>query len=102
MRTWVRCKAKLPCGSCSSMIPTGGAMLVVEANGTRRVRCAACAKRVFGESVPTEFPEDATPVLAMMTPRQPDFVTAGNLARGVRAKDFKVRQSGEREPGQEG
>jgi hypothetical protein len=80
VRTWIRCRVKFTtCGSCTADIPQGTPLLQV--GESKLERCPACAKRLFSEEPPTEFPEDDAAVPQPPVLRQPDFVTPRNWAK---------------------
>ena len=85
MRTWIRARMELPCGSCTTTIQVGAVMLELDLSGTKRARCGACAKRMFGEDPPAKLPDDTLVVPQPSLPaeliRRPDFVTTRALAR---------------------
>jgi len=86
MRTWKQAGHDLPCGGCRSGIKAKAPMLEIRTDsGARLVRCAPCAKRMFDEDPPAEFPEDVqrgpVPSLLVDTVRQPDVITQEQLAR---------------------
>lgn len=101
MRVWKRAKLSLHCGSCSADIRgprpevPGDVMLEIQIGDSRRVRCVACAVRLFGEQPPAELVEDKLPA-PQKPSKPPEFVTAGQLAAG-REVDFRRRQAGESE-----
>lgn len=101
MTEWIRTRVMLLCGSCRATIPQETPVLIIHLNGTKRARCVACAKRTFGQEPPTEWPAEAIGH-APQVQRQPDFVTPRQLHKMVARLDWKARQSGEREPGEEG
>lgn len=100
MRTWQRATTLQACGSCTNLTPKGVVFMVIHRESWKLARCAACAKRMFGEDAPTELPDETLPVpqpsLPLPIERRPDFVTPKVLARAVRG-DYKRRQSGENE-----
>lgn len=89
MRTWIRAPRQVPCGGCAEPIAATSPALVIENQGGKRVRCPACAARLFGEGPPPDLPEMSSPG-ASQPPRQSDFVRVGEMAT-----DFKIRQAGE-------
>ena len=89
MRTWIRALRTVPCGGCAEPIAEKSPALVIENQGGKRVRCPACAERLFGEGPPTDLAEIASPQPAQ-APRKPDFVRVGTMA-----EDYKLRQAGE-------
>ena len=94
MRIWVRATKATRCGRCPVVIPLGAPMQRVPLPQVKTplVRCAACAE---GEA-PPDLPE-------RMERREPEApVTLTRFSRAALPKDFKMRQSGEREPGEEG
>lgn len=99
MRLWKRAHMPQACGGCTVITPQGGVFLVIENSGGKRARCAACARRLFGEEAPQEVATDApeAPPAHVVLPSQPvAFVPSKALAAAV-AADFKIRQLGERE-----
>lgn len=99
MRSWKRAHMPQACGGCTTLTPQGGVFLVIENSGGKRARCAACARRLFGEEAPEDLPQDApgSPPANVVLLSQPSaFVPSKALAAAV-AADFKVRQLGERE-----
>ena len=95
MRAWIRAVRSTPCGGCSSTISEGAPLLEVRLRDVagKRARCAACAKRDFGEEPPFEFPNDGKPALEQEPPTsQP--VAVRTL---VEKFDPKLAQVGERD-----
>ena len=76
-------------------------MLELDYEGVKRQRCAACARRLFGDEPPVTFPEDSLavpqPSLPMPVERRPDFVTPRNIRRSKSVTDITSRILGERE-----
>lgn len=61
MRTWRRATMRERCGSCSAEIATGTPLLELHLPAWRLVRCVDCAATRFGEPVPTDLPDKASP-----------------------------------------
>ena len=90
------------CGGCGVLLAPDQPMLEIEIGESKRYRCAACAKRMFGEDAPTHIPEDAVapipqPSSQSTLTRQSDFVTPAQIARSISTQDFRKRQTGETE-----
>jgi len=101
MRTWRRAVTETICGGpCRQHIRKADPTLEIHIQGLKRalVRCASCA----GEPVPTDLPpleeRPANTIDPTYKPqRAPLFASVGTMAT-----DWKARQSGERQPGEDG
>lgn len=79
-----RARTALTCGSCVSEIPVGAVVGIIHlVGGPRRlVRCAPCAASIAGVAVADLEPVEDTPIPPVLAaPRQPDFVSVGELQR---------------------
>lgn len=93
MKTWVRAPLDLACGSCTHEIKKGTPLLEIEHDGRRRARCPTCAKRMFGEDPPADFPE--APVLPSRPAPPVSFHTPREVMAAMRRADYRRRQSGD-------
>lgn len=91
MKQWVRARVSVPCGSCRASIAVGVPLLELTIGETKRARCLACAKDMFGE----DPPELAAVEPLDLPVRVPVFHSMTQLARSFR--DGKAQQLGERE-----
>lgn len=121
---WIRARVDTVCGNCRAAIKRDAVMAEVRIADSRRSRCEACGRFYIGEGpipdpphVPPKPPKPprqprqvaSVPrpaMLPMETTRRPEFVPqrASLPLRALAAKygdDFKARQSGEREPGED-
>jgi len=109
MKTWKRSPYARACGGkCGSIISEGDLLLEIQQdNGTSRIRCAACAKAMFGEDPPTDLPA-LEPVARAVPPHDHGVVSVHEMAERLRVKfsapplvesaqDFKRRQTGDAE-----
>lgn len=96
----------LPCGNCRAVIcgpkedRPGDPMLEIRNEYGRKARCVPCAKALFGEDAPVEFPDEEFVVPQPNVVRHPDFVTTKQIAQSVRfnnLRDFRRLASGDRE-----
>jgi hypothetical protein len=87
MTHWIRVPASRPCGGCCQSIPKDAPALVItiEVIGNKRIRCAACAKKVHGQDVPAVI-EPPPPLMGLKL--QPFGHNRPKL-------DAKQRQTGE-------
>lgn len=100
MRTWARAIVPMICGGCNRRLEKGDPLLLIDftfraGRSTRRARCDRC-----------EGP--APPDLPAFVERS-NVITPTPLAKfspvlplGTPLADWRARQSGEREPGEEG
>lgn len=108
MREWQRAKSMLMCGGpCRGFIRKDAIFMLITYEAGKRARCAACAKRQFGEDAPTTVAEPEPfrppmPSLPMQVERKPDFVRPKHISLPKAIRDIKALQAGEREPGAEG
>ncbi len=95
MRTLQKARADHLCGRCVSHILRYEPMEVIQITGlsSQLIRCMACAVEAFD---PTKIVERRAPTIA--TP-SPSWTAVREMTQTV---DFKRRQSGEREPGEDG
>src|SRR4029077_463894 len=101
MRKWTRVAVpSILCGACGRELRTGDPLLLIErprgaARPLRFVRCAACEGPAPPELPP--YVERATGITPTpLTRMRP------TLPLGMPRADYRARQSGEREPGEEG
>ncbi len=98
MKTWIRARIEIPCGSCTTTIQVGAVMLELEIGKTKRARCAACATRMFNEDPPDDIPDDTFAVPQPSLPMGGNFIATRALARyGRSVVDYRRRASGDRE-----
>lgn len=92
MSEWQRARSPHRCGGCGAAIAVGDPVLRI-AIGRRHtlLRCGACRE------APPDLP---TRIVQLPEPAQPALVPVRRLA-GL-SLDWRTRQLGEREPGQEG
>lgn len=96
MTRWTRVQSDTLCGHCPHLIRRGDPVLEIRIVGVKSVkrRCVACA----GEPVP-DLPAwvERQPI----QPTAPVFTPVRQLV-GTLPFDYKARQIGEREPGEDG
>jgi hypothetical protein len=94
MRTWVIAKVACRCGSCGNWILEHEPMQTFRFPGVKRiqVRCQHCADEPFEPAKVVSAP----PMTLRATIDGLPFTSTRDLAR-----DFKSRQTGEREPGED-
>jgi hypothetical protein len=88
--TWEQATGRRKCGACGEEIPVGAPVLLVTEH--RLARCAACAARSFGETVPDEFATPAAQAGRLVFPAS----WQKWLAPGV--VDSRMRRAEGREP----
>lgn len=95
MKQWQRASVDEYCGQCRATVPAGEPFLRFTLEGLRRtfVRCPTCADEDQPADVPAARRPDPPSVAAAMTPVR-------QLA-GL-PLDWRTRQLGERDPGEEG
>ena len=91
MKTWKRAKLFSRCGNCGASIRLNEVYLEYQPPGMHRAlkRCGLCVEE--------PVPDLPVPVKPLPLPTPSAFVPLAHVAR-----DFKQRQTGEREPGEEG
>ena len=99
-----RMVAKLKCDGCHNVFFSGRKEAIDAANAVRLelgdepIPFEEALERPKPSGVIT--PQPSLPMLETMRPRHAEFVSMRQLVSSV-ARDFKMRQSGEREPGED-